>query len=85
MQELESVVGRAMRQAAQSLGAAEVPEDVFWYAKQVSDAIMQQLQLSFTCMTKTSLHEQERFDRPQLIEFRPSCMQVTLLELCLPV
>ena len=48
VQELESIVGRAMRQAAQSLGAAQVPEDVFWYAKQVSDANLLQLQVPLT-------------------------------------
>lgn len=35
MQELEGIVSRAMRQAAQSLDTAQVPEDVFWYAQQV--------------------------------------------------
>ena len=59
MQELESIVGRAMRQAAQSLGPAEVPEDVFWYAKQVSNAAMQQLQCGPDCMIMASLHGQE--------------------------
>ena len=28
-------MSRAMRQAAQSLDRAQVPEDVFWYAQQV--------------------------------------------------
>ena len=36
VQELEGIVSRAMRQAAQSLDTAQVPEDVFWYAQQVS-------------------------------------------------
>ena len=36
-QELEGIVSRAVRQAAQSLETAQVPEDVFWYAQQVGD------------------------------------------------
>ncbi|CAL5226760.1 g9613 [Coccomyxa viridis] len=37
IQELEGIVSRAMRQAAQSLDTAQVPEDVFWYAQQAQD------------------------------------------------
>ena len=36
-QELEGIVSRAVRQAAQSLETAQVPEDVFWYAQQVGE------------------------------------------------
>ena len=39
-QELEGIVSRAVRQAAQSLETAQVPEDVFWYAQQVGDTFL---------------------------------------------
>ena len=39
-QELEGIVSRAVRQAAQSLETAQVPEDVFWYAQQVGEDLL---------------------------------------------
>ena len=45
MQELEGIVSRAMRQAAQSLDTAQVPEDVFWYAQQVCLSLAKPLSL----------------------------------------
>ena len=62
MQELESIIGRAMRQAAQSLGTAEVPEDVFWYAKQVSVLSCISCSTLSDYITKTYLHEQQSCD-----------------------
>ena len=67
MQELEGIVSRAMRQAAQSLDTAQVPEDVFWYAQQVCLSLSHArlfaagLPCDRLCMSDSSAEQGHRF------------------------
>ena len=53
-QELEGIVSRAVRQAAQSLETAQVPEDVFWYAQQVGEDLLLPFQHSLQAVRRVS-------------------------------
>ena len=53
-QELEGIVSRAVRQAAQSLETAQVPEDVFWYAQQVGEALLLPFQRALQAVGRVS-------------------------------